>query len=232
MIMHPLEIAINANVTDVLGFLEKENQFIPLRNYPSTTSDGLDMTVNFHSHCKENALSIATKIYTTKHGKIYPRCYEDAPDGQGNEVIRFEVTRLTDTRSLIKSLYAADNSDIELMFLKRLARLMIAFGSEFPERYQHRLKELEEEEGQWGWQESPKKMFGHTVRYFGKLPKQSKKQKTDFDTPSDNSISVGGNVTNSPTISGNHNIVRHTVINIEQPTQKREKKKRKESKNE
>jgi transcriptional regulator with XRE-family HTH domain len=199
MIMYSLEIAINANCADILGFLEKENQFIPLRNYPSAISDGLnelDMTVNFYSQRKDNTLSIATKIYTTKHKKFYPRCYEDAPDGEGNEVIRFEATRLTDTRSLVKGLYAADNPDIELMFLKRLARLMIAFNSEFPEQYQLRLNELEEAEEQWGWIESPKKLFGNKVMCFGKLPKQTKnpEEKTPSSATQSTNITINGNV--------------------------------------
>src|SRR5690349_13417185 len=112
MIMYFLEVAVNANVEDILVFLEKDNQLIPSRIYPSERPNGLDLIVNFHTQRESNAISIYTTGYTLRPKTSYPRCYEDDPDGPGNEVIRFELIRLTDIRSLIKGSYQADNSDI------------------------------------------------------------------------------------------------------------------------
>lgn len=227
MIMCFLEIAINAKVTDVLDFLERENRFIHPYNHLSDKPDGEDITVNFCSKRNEDKIAISTKIYTTRAGTLFPKCYLDAPDGQGNEVIRFEVTRLTDTRSLIKGLYVEGNSVIELMFLKRLERLMIAFETKLPEQYRLRVEELEKEERKLGWIDSPQTLFGNEVRYYSKLPKQSKKQKSDINASSSNVASVEGNIVDSTVISGNNNVVHHTVITFGQSAQKRKTKKTK-----
>jgi hypothetical protein len=102
---------------------------------------------------------------------------------------------------------------------------MIAFDSRFPEQYQLRLEELEEEEGQWGWIESSKMMFGNKVRYYGKLPKREKKQKSNLNVSGNNSASIGGSALDSAVISGNNNVVHQTVINVVQPSKNRKTKK-------
>lgn len=169
-----LEAAVNAKVDDILAFLQNDNEIIPPYNHFTDRPDGFDMTVNFHSERKGNTISIYTKIYTTKPGRLYPRCYEDLADGPGNEIIRFEVTRLTDNRSLIKGLYADDNPQIALMFWKRWTRLGVAFDAKFVVDAQSQLDELEAQFGeQWGWRESSSAILGNKSRVYGRIPKQT-----------------------------------------------------------
>ena len=176
MIAYFLEAAVDANVNDILAFLDKENQFIHPYHHLSETPDGMDLTVNFHSELKGNTISIYTKVYTTQAGKLYPRCYWDAPDGQGNEVIRFEVMRITDMRSLVKGLYDYNHPHIVLMFFRRWTRLALAFSASFADEAKAKLNELESTEEKWDWHELSGTIFGNKVRHFGPSPRQVKIQ--------------------------------------------------------
>jgi hypothetical protein len=208
--MYFLEFAVNANTSDILDFLERENKFISPQIYPARNSEELSIFVNFHNQRQENAFSICTIIYTTRYGKSFPKCYEDTPDGQGNEVIRFEVSRLTDSRSLIKSSHAESDTSIELMYLIRLKRLLMAFNSKFPEDLQIRLETLQQEEGQQGWQESNNTILGNKVRLYGKLPKQPRIEPSSQSSArenSTNSISTDKNMNESTAVIGDANVI-------------------------
>ena len=139
-VMYYLEVPIDASVSDILAFLKRENRLIHPEYHQATTPDEENFTVNFHAEIKNNILSIYTKIYTTPTGKSGPKNWLDAPSGQGNEVIRFEVIRVTDTRSLIKSSRA---SSCEVMFWRRWERLAITFGASFASEAQRMLAEVE-----------------------------------------------------------------------------------------
>jgi restriction endonuclease Mrr len=187
--MYTEEVAIDAQVADILEFLEREFQAVRSHHYSSKTPHELDYTVNFHSVRIEKKISLYTKVFSTKAGQLYPRCYEDAPDDPGNEVMSFEVARLTDQRSIIKYAYQSDNSQNELMLWTQLVRLGIAFKGEFTEEAQIRLNELLRIEPEWGWYDLPEVIPGMPLRAFGLIPKSLSKDKHPESKPNNQGTS-------------------------------------------
>jgi hypothetical protein len=128
--MYFIEAPIGANVDDVIQFLKNQcQQFTPIL--------GERLSVDFYSQSQGNTISIFTKILELSPDRATSKYLE--PD---NEFIRFEVSRITDNRSLVKGFYDSISSDAKRMFYIRWTRLGIAFGENWASSAQVTLDEI------------------------------------------------------------------------------------------
>ncbi len=167
------EVAVSASVEEVLERLEQENQIIVPYVHVSDTSAGRDHHIDFFAKREGNTLVIYGKHYTTPSGWIRPE-NDDPP--LTYDVIRFEVSRITDHRSLIKASYEQDSIEIERMCLTRLARLGLEFGEDWGKAASQELADLEikiqSETGlHWGYTDwKTDESTGMKMRAFALIP--------------------------------------------------------------
>lgn len=220
MIRYKVEYAISGTVEDILNFLKRDNHRIPSETVFSKEENGEDFYINYYCHQKSNNISINTIIYSTQTGKIAPRCYYDDPRGEGNEVIRFEIIRVSDSRSLIIGYYAADNLSVEAIFWLSMTRLAKAFDAKWDKEvqkyYQETKSEITKSTGmEWGWTNwKIDKSTGLRMRSFGLIPvshqkkkiQKTSKEKKKIKQPSHEvKIEIKGSVNNSNITVGNKN---------------------------
>lgn len=114
MAAYLVEESVDANAEDILDFLAREVQYI----HPDADQINQPARINnFYGERKDNTVSIYIK--------------SSASDGQGKEVIRFEVISRLESISVIKAFYESNNSHIALRFYKIWSRVGVAFGANF-----------------------------------------------------------------------------------------------------
>jgi len=190
------EVPISATIDAILDFLEKDNQFISSYQVLGTPS-GEDITVNYLCRRSEDEISIYS-FYTTPTGKLEPKDFLDSPNGPGNKVFGFKISKVIDDprlppRSLVKGSY---NEDHKEMFLVRWVRLGMAFGADWNHAAKQELDTLIEQNerksgthmGWTEWKDGPTP--GSKMRLFGLVPNVTPEKFLDFDLH----ISPGGHV--------------------------------------
>lgn len=129
MLTYSVEESIDANAEDILGFLAREVQYIHPDKVQIEQPEKMEKTVNFYGERKGNIVSIFVKPYESNE--------------QGEEVIKLEVIRRSETNSVIKAFYEGNNSHIVLKFYKIWSRVGVAFGASFAGSALRKLHDLE-----------------------------------------------------------------------------------------
>lgn len=137
--MYLREFSIPADSEKVLVFLEEDIKAGSFDYFYD--SDVRSFNADLRYRRKGNIISLVRYGYFTPAGKDGPLDYLDAPDGDGYEVVRFEVRQFFDNRSNVKAGYEPDyhNQDFseppfsyhKKFLLSLVVRLAVSAGADF-----------------------------------------------------------------------------------------------------
>jgi hypothetical protein len=145
-ILFYLENPVRAKVDEVLDWLEKETQHVPVSGFVLALKDGNDVYADYYNQREGAAIRVYRKGYYVPSGKLEPKEWFD---GDGYEVIRFEVRRITDEISVVKGYYDY-GPDYERTFCTIWARLGGTFLMDWAKSANKNLIELLAEQAAHG----------------------------------------------------------------------------------
>jgi hypothetical protein len=175
------EVAISGSVEDILGRLQEENRMVAPYLHSSDSSGGRSQHLDFFSRREGNSFIIYGQQHQTPVGVLHQE-HEDHPSV--SDVIRFDVSQITDGRSLVRGAYEQDNVEVKRMFLTRLARLGIEFGEDWGREVNQELTELElriraETGVHWGYTDwRTDKKTGLRTRIYGAIRNDPSRDRT------------------------------------------------------